>query len=336
MRVGVQLDMRNPPLWRRDWRRHYEAWLDLLAAADESGLDGVWLSEHHLFEDGYMPQALTFAAAIAARTRRMRIGTAILIAPLREPLHIAEQAAIVDIVSGGRLDLGLGAGYLPQEYEAFGRPLERRFELTEACIAELSRRFAAGDVSPPPVQRPLPLWGGFYGPRGVALAGRFGMGLIETSPSLLPAYREALAEAGHPPEAARMVASLGFVLADDPEAAWSQIAPHFAYMWGSYMHESGGAVGLEGRMLDHSGWTGEGRTGVEVRWVPKRPGIKERVVKFSVLTPAQAEARVRERTDGLPVRELICWASIAGMPEELTTRHLELLSTELRPRLADL
>jgi hypothetical protein len=79
--------------------------------AESAGADSVWLSEHHFFDDGYLPQPMTLAAAIASRTQRLRIGTAVLIAPLRSAVQIAEEAAIVDLVSGGRFELGLGAGY---------------------------------------------------------------------------------------------------------------------------------------------------------------------------------------------------------------------------------
>src|SRR3954453_16699104 len=120
MRVGIYTDLRNPPPWRRDWAGHYARVLDRIGEAERLGLDSVWLSEHHLFEDGYLPQPLTFAAAIASRTSRMRIGTPVLLAPLRPAVQIAEEAAIVDLVSEGRLELGLGSGYLPDEFAAFG------------------------------------------------------------------------------------------------------------------------------------------------------------------------------------------------------------------------
>src|SRR3954468_9174984 len=120
MRVGIYTDLRNPPPWRRDWAGHYARVLDRIVEAERLGAGSVWLSEHHLFEDGYLPQPLTFAAAIAARTSRMRIGTAVLLAPLRPAGQIAEEAAIVDLVSEGRLELGLGSGYLPDEFAAYG------------------------------------------------------------------------------------------------------------------------------------------------------------------------------------------------------------------------
>ena len=111
MNVGVYFDLRNAPPWRQDPARLYGFTLELCEEAERLGAHSVWLSEHHLFDDGYLPQPLTFAAAVAARTTRVRIGTAVLLAPLHSAAEIAEQVAVVDLVSNGRVDLGLGAGY---------------------------------------------------------------------------------------------------------------------------------------------------------------------------------------------------------------------------------
>ena len=111
MDVGIYLDGRNPPQWARPWPEHYARTLELVERAEALGAASVWLSEHHFFEDGYLPQPLTFAAAIAARTSTIRIGTAVLLAALRAPAQLAEEAAVVDILSNGRLDLGVGLGY---------------------------------------------------------------------------------------------------------------------------------------------------------------------------------------------------------------------------------
>ena len=77
MKIGVYFDLRNPPLWRRPWAEHYARSLELCEEADRLGAGAIWLSEHHFFEDGYLPQPLTFAAAVAARTTNVRIGTAV-------------------------------------------------------------------------------------------------------------------------------------------------------------------------------------------------------------------------------------------------------------------
>jgi len=110
-RVGLYFDLRNPPAWEVPWTQHYARALQTMEQAEALGASALWLTEHHFFADGYLPQPLTMAAAVAARTTRVRIGTAVYLPLLRNPVQVAEEAAIVDILSGGRLDLGIGVGY---------------------------------------------------------------------------------------------------------------------------------------------------------------------------------------------------------------------------------
>jgi alkanesulfonate monooxygenase SsuD/methylene tetrahydromethanopterin reductase-like flavin-dependent oxidoreductase (luciferase family) len=167
MNVGLYFDLRDPPAWRQGWSRTYGFALEMCEEAEHLGAHSIWLSEHHLFEDGYLPQPLTFAAAVAARTNLVRIGTAIVVAPFRHPVHLAEEAAIVDAISGGRLDLGLGAGYRAPEFALFGAdPATSRYRQTEALVRDLRRIWAEGAVTPPPLQSPLPVWLGYNGPSG--------------------------------------------------------------------------------------------------------------------------------------------------------------------------
>ena len=85
MKLGLYLDMRNPPRWPTPWADLYHAPIDLVADAERRGAHAVWLTEHHGFADGYLSQPLALAAALAVRTRTLRIGTAVLLAPLRHP-----------------------------------------------------------------------------------------------------------------------------------------------------------------------------------------------------------------------------------------------------------
>ena len=103
MKLGLYFDLRNPAPWARPWPEVYGRALDLVVEAERLGAASVWFSEHHLFDDGYLPQPLTFAAAAAARTSRVRIGTAVLVAALRPAVLVAEEAAVIDQLSGGRL-----------------------------------------------------------------------------------------------------------------------------------------------------------------------------------------------------------------------------------------
>jgi alkanesulfonate monooxygenase SsuD/methylene tetrahydromethanopterin reductase-like flavin-dependent oxidoreductase (luciferase family) len=314
LNVGLFFDLRNPPGWRRPWADHYARTLEVIEGAEAKGADAVWFSEHHFFEDGYLPQPLTFAAAAAARTKTVRIGTAITIAAIRHPVHLAEEAVVVDILSGGRLDLGFGASYRIPYYETVGVPFDRRYGATDRAVAEVRRLLDEDGVTPPPVQRPFPVWMGYQGPQGAVRAGRLGTGLLTLNRASLDPYRQALAEAGHDPGAARMGGVIDMVVADDPERAMAQVLPFYGYQQDSYRRYR-----LEG-------------TGAP----EPKPISDDRLRQaLAVVTPADAVAAIRERTDGLPVEHVYLWASIAGMPDDLAERHVELLFDQVAPALRE-
>jgi alkanesulfonate monooxygenase SsuD/methylene tetrahydromethanopterin reductase-like flavin-dependent oxidoreductase (luciferase family) len=123
-----------------------ELYADTLAMAEEAerlGYDGVWVSEHHFTDDGYMSALLPMLAAIAARTERVALGTNVALAPLYHPLRLAEDAAVVDLISGGRLLLGLAIGYRDAEFDAFGVPKRERVHRLVECV-ELCRKAWTG------------------------------------------------------------------------------------------------------------------------------------------------------------------------------------------------
>jgi alkanesulfonate monooxygenase SsuD/methylene tetrahydromethanopterin reductase-like flavin-dependent oxidoreductase (luciferase family) len=316
MQIGFLADVRNPPPFARPWPAHYGRTLELIEEADRLGAAAIFFGEHHRTDDGYLPQPLTFAAAVAARTTRIRIGTEILIAPLRHPQHIAEEAAIVDVLSGGRLELGLGAGYVPKEFEAFDVEREDRFRLLDRAVAEVQQRLADG-VSPKPVQDPVPIWVGYFG-KGARRAGRLGVGLLSLVPSCLEPYREGLVEGGHDPARGRMSGGMDLIVARDPERTRAAIEPHIRYHAEAY-----GA--LRDEVERH-----EGREPSE----QARQGSAS-YAGYAVLSPEEAIAHIRRRTQGLPVGYLTPWLSVGGMPDEHVLEHITLLVTEVAPTLAD-
>lgn len=320
MDVGLLFDLRNPEQWHRPWAAHYGRTLELCEEADQRGAGGLWFTEHHLFEDGYLPQPLTFAAAVAARTRRARIGTSVVLPALHSPVDIAEQAALVDLISGGRLELGLGAGYRVPEYELFGADFTRRFAATEKGIREILRLWRERGVTPLPIQDPPPVWGGFYGPRGARIAGELGIGLLHISRAMFKHYRKGLVEAGHDPQTARVSDLMPIILAEDPEKAWHQVAPHLAHQVNSYRQLS-----VEGREKSEPLLTADDL---------RDPNAEDTRGLLDILTPEDAAVRIKELVGDLPVKHLIFWASIAGMPDDLVHENIRLVTEKLPPLLS--
>ena len=124
MRFGLTYDFRNPQKFQRDSSVLYQQLIDQIVTAETLGFDQVWLTEHHFTNDGYNPSVMPMAAAIASRTSLIRIGTFVLILPFHDPLRVAEDATCVDLISGGRFDLGVGLGYTADEYQILG--IDRR------------------------------------------------------------------------------------------------------------------------------------------------------------------------------------------------------------------
>ena len=127
MEVGIAAGIRNLPGKEQPLARTYQEFIDTAALADELGYSHFWMSEHHFAEDDWNSRPLTILAAMAARTRRIRLGTYVLLLALHDPLAVAEEAAAVDILSNGRLDLAIGAGPMQQECDVFGVPKNETF-----------------------------------------------------------------------------------------------------------------------------------------------------------------------------------------------------------------
>src|SRR5215831_9302729 len=141
-RIGICYDFRNPPDSGIPMPKLYAAALEQIAWADSIGFDQVWFTEHHFVDDGYLPSWIPIAAAAAARTKRVRFSTDICLLPFNNPIRLAEDLAVLDNISNGRVDLGVGIGYAPHEFRGFGIPVARRVSLADESLEVLTRCFA--------------------------------------------------------------------------------------------------------------------------------------------------------------------------------------------------
>jgi alkanesulfonate monooxygenase SsuD/methylene tetrahydromethanopterin reductase-like flavin-dependent oxidoreductase (luciferase family) len=172
----------------------YDQALTQACRADEAGFDSVWLTEHHFSRHGIVSDSLMVLAHLAARTSSVRLGTAVSVLPLHHPVRLAEAAATVDQLSGGRLDLGIGRGYQPGEFRGFGVDIAEKHDRFAEALDVLDRLWSTdGPVShsgkfwsfedaypqPRPVQRPHPpLWLATDSPDGLAMCAAKDWGVL--------------------------------------------------------------------------------------------------------------------------------------------------------------
>jgi alkanesulfonate monooxygenase SsuD/methylene tetrahydromethanopterin reductase-like flavin-dependent oxidoreductase (luciferase family) len=184
-------------------RKHVELYREMLeevSVADEMGFDSAWLTEHHFLADGYCPSLMVTAGAIAARTKKIRIGTGVLLIPLHDPVRIAEDSAVVDLISEGRLILGLGLGYRKEEFDGLGRTLKERRGRIEESLDILTKSWSEEsfdhngkyyklqniNVTPKPVQRPIPIWIGAFTEPAIRRAARIAAPLFVPAIGVIP------------------------------------------------------------------------------------------------------------------------------------------------------
>ena len=321
MKIGAYFDMRNPARWRRDPAELYGAFPELCEEVERVGLDSVWVTEHHGFDDDYLPSPLTLLAAAAARTERVRLGTGIVVAPLHAAAELAEQAAVVDLLSGGRLDLGLGAGYRPPEFDLYGADMSKRYTTNDARARQIRELWESGKVTPKPHQERLPIWMGYLGPKGARRAGRLGEYLLSPDARLWNHYREGLEEGGHDAASGRMGGGVQAWASDDPERDWPVVSEHLAHQLNSYkMHARMGYDDLPPfKPVD-----------VEVVRTRRPKGFTSQDY-FVYGTPAEVADFTLEFSAGAPVDTVYFWASLPGMSTDQVVRNIRLIGEKLAP-----
>jgi alkanesulfonate monooxygenase SsuD/methylene tetrahydromethanopterin reductase-like flavin-dependent oxidoreductase (luciferase family) len=347
MKFGVMQLVSSPEHAARSDERMYQEVLEQIQYAEELGFDSVWLGEHHFTDYGNIPSVLVFAAAAAQRTERIRIGTAVLLLPFSHPVRLAAEVAMVDLLSRGRLDLGIGRGYQPKEFAGFGIPMEEsrdRFDETleimrllwaQESVTYHGRFYQLDDVSLrlKPVQKPHPpLWLAAVSPETYSKAGRLGLRFL-SAPNWTPldrikvsfeSYRSALQEAGwkgshweYPIMQQTYVGETETLAAEEPreECIWF-------YRYWSYLVSVAPGESLPDAYKNYQ------RIGENARNIPYNQ-LLDRGENF--VAPRQVVERIELLREELGLTYYIGWFNFGGLPHQKVMQSMRLFAEEVMP-----
>jgi alkanesulfonate monooxygenase SsuD/methylene tetrahydromethanopterin reductase-like flavin-dependent oxidoreductase (luciferase family) len=341
MKFGIgYYSLQSPPHHPRPHKDLYAEMLTEIETADQMGFDSAWLTEHHFLEDGYCPSILLTAAAIAARTKKIRIGTGVLLIPLHDPIRVAEDAAVVDLISNGRLILGLGLGYRSEEYDGFGRELKERKGRIEESLEIFSKAWTGGafsmegkyykvnnhSITPKPVQQPIPIWIGAFSEPAIKRAARIGaplfvpaIGVIPIIKYLFDMHSNFLKEFGrNPDDFEKPLVREMYISTKNADDTWEDIKEHVTYTAKGYA-SWGSMVDTEGNLLSD----------------PTDPILYDIARKQSIIgTPGECIEQIKEYQDNLPVDNMICRFKFPGISHDEAMRSMKLFVEKVLPKVS--
>ena len=331
VRFGLWYDFRNPPQWRQSSDRLYGEILDQIVWGENNGFDDVWLSEHHFIEDGYLPSISPIAAAIAARTTRIRIASGVLLLPFHHPVRLAEDIAVVDVISGGRLELGVGVGYKVEEFDSFGVPFKERGERTNEALG-IVRRLLDGEtvtlkntffdlknvkITPEPIQRPHPpMWIGGFTPAALRRAVRYGDGFTvpDATRDVYDRYLAELTKAHRPVDHVRFASGFQWLLvSNDPERTFNDAADQIIYQANHY-----------------TAWLSKAGLMPNPVYLQDREQLRQSGL-LKVVQPETAITMIRDYISKVPVTHYYSWTLPPGLPPRWAQAHLELFASKVIP-----
>lgn len=321
----LRFDMRAPEIGAPA-SELYAAALEMASFSEDRGALMAIVCEHHTMDDGYLPSPMVLATALAARTTTLPIMTAVLVLPLYDPVRLAEDMVVLDVISGGRVSHVLAVGYRPEEYEHLGVDFHRRGAIAEDKLQVLLRAKTGEPfehdgrsihVTPAPVTPggPSIAWGG-GSPAAAKRAGRFGLDFFAQGggAELADVYAAEAQAHGHTPGFCMIppleMATTVFV-AHDLDEAWRELGPHLMHDVLSYARLNEGNT--------HTASLSTARTAEELR-------AEDRTHR--IISVDEAVTLIRAGAP-LPLQPLV-----GGLPPEVAWRYLRTVTDDVMPLVA--
>lgn len=320
----MRLDFRAPPDGPVSPGVIYAAALEMATWADAHGFSMLVLPEHHGIDDGYLPSPLTMAGVLAGRTKRVRIGVMALLVNLYDPVRLAEDLAVLDLASGGRLAVTLGQGYRRSEYEALagdwtarGRDMDEFIEvLLRAWRGErFEWRGRPVHVTPRPASEPHPFIAvGGRGRNAARRAARFGLPLQPSidDPEVRALYVSECERLGHAPIYLPVGSGVTTFVSEDPDRTWEELGPF-----------------LLRHAVDYASWQTPGERSAVNSTATSVEALRGEGL-YRVLTPDECVTAAR----AAPHHAMVFLPLCGGMPPDLAWPSLELYAGKVLPRIA--
>jgi alkanesulfonate monooxygenase SsuD/methylene tetrahydromethanopterin reductase-like flavin-dependent oxidoreductase (luciferase family) len=236
----MRLNFIQPGIEPKEMSARYKAGLDMAEFADHNGFMAVTLEEHHGADNGWSPAPLATAGAVFGRTKNVAVSISALLVPLHDPLRIAEDIAVLDLLSGGRLSVIGGLGYRPEEYAAHGKDWKNRGKLMDECVDTMLKAWTGEPfeyrgttvrVTPKPISTPVPFMIGGTSKPAVRRAVRFGLPMFFAAPvpDLMAYYYERCEQQGKQGFAMMPEHFSHHWIAEDPDKAWAEVGKYLLH-----------------------------------------------------------------------------------------------------------
>jgi natural product biosynthesis luciferase-like monooxygenase protein len=347
MKIGTLHLFENPK--GRTEHECVQEQLNMMCAAEDLGFDHIWPAEHHFSEYGYLASPQVSLAFVAAKTKRLKLAQGVIVLPFHNPIRVAEDLAMLDLMSDGRVIAGLGRGYQPGEFKGFRIDQETSRELFDEQIRLLAqcwndervnfngKYYQVEDlvVRPKPLQKPHPpIYMAVLSAETWEIAGRYGFNVLTSCAFGMPEadavagvarYRKARAEVGLNPEDGSVAMLCQVYVAPTMEEALGEYGPAVTWYYrtiAKYVAPTGAAV------KSYEGYKDAQKLAqtVEFEQLLDTPGMV-------VGTPEVVAEKVTRLANSIGFDEFLCWVRIGGMAEDKVVRAMDLISAKVMPEV---